>query len=136
MQEHRRKEYIGRIIKALSDVQIVKAALGTIHASRIAQSVQILRIAMEDAHPAEIAQAMRNFDPEAQKLAVAMVPPEKSSRALLALRDIDEEAGIELAEQIQNDKVAEILNVMEPDDAADVLADLPEQAAAQVLANG
>ncbi len=114
MDERERKASIEKIITALNNVQILKTAL-------------------ENIHPAEIAQAMRHLDTEAQERIINSLPPEDSSEALLALRDIDEGAGIELAEELDSDDLSEMLNVMEPDDAADVLADLPEEDVAEVL---
>ncbi len=102
-------------------------------ASTALRNVELLEAALEDAHPAEIADAMRHLDPEIQELIMDLLPIEDASETLLALRGIDEGAGIELAEELDSDELSEMLNVMEPDDAADVVADLPEEGVAEVL---
>jgi magnesium transporter len=95
--------------------------------------LEFLGAALENAHPAEIADAMRHLDPRIQELIMDLLPPEDASETLLALRVIDEGAGIDLAEELDSDELSEMLNVMEPDDAADVVADLPEEGVAEVL---
>ena len=114
MDEREREAAIERIIAALNNIQRLKAAL-------------------ESAHPADTAQALRHLEPEEQERVLNVLPPEDSSEVLLALRDIDEGAGIELAEELDSDELSEMLNLMEPDDAADVVADLPEEDAVEVL---
>jgi magnesium transporter len=95
--------------------------------------LKFLGAALENAHPAEIADAMRNLDPRTQELIMDLLSPEDAGEALLALRDIDEGAGIDLAEELASDELSEMLNVMEPDDATDVVADLPKEGVAEVL---
>ena len=116
MEERDREIIIERIIDsfALSDANALKAAL-------------------VGAHATEIAQAIRHIEPEEQDQIINLLSPEDASEVLLALRDVDEGAGIELAEELDSDDLSEILNVMEPDDAADVVADLPEEDIAEVL---
>ena len=116
MDEHERESVVENII-----------------ASTELRSLELLEAALEDAHPAEIADAMRHLDPEVQEQIMDLLSPENGSETLLALRGIDEGAGIDLAEELDSDELSEMLNVMEPDDAADVVADLPEEEAVEVL---
>ena len=110
-----------------------EAAIERIIASTALDNAQVLRAALENVHAADIAQAMRYLDPEDRERIIELLSPEESSEVLLHLRDIDEGAGIELAEELDSDDLSEMLSVMEPDDAADVVADLPEEEAAEVL---
>ncbi len=95
--------------------------------------LEFLEAALENAHPAEIADAMRHLEPRTQELIMDLLSPENASETLLALRGIDEGAGIDLAEELDSNELSEILNVMEPDDAADVVADLPAEEVSEVL---
>jgi len=95
--------------------------------------LEFLEVALENAHPAEIADAMRHLEAQTQELIMDLLSPEDASETLLALRGIDEGAGIDLAEELDSDELSEMLNAMEPDDAADVVADLPEKGVAEVL---
>ena len=97
------------------------------------RSMEFLESVLKDAHPAEIADAMRYLDPKIQEQIMDLLSPEDASETLLALRGIDEGAGIDLADELDSDELSEMLNVMEPDDAADVVADLPEEEVAEVL---
>ena len=110
-----------------------ESVVENIIASTALRNVELLEAALEDAHPAEIADAMRHLDPEIQELIMDLLPIEDASETLLALRGIDEGAGIELAEELDSDELSEMLNVMEPDDAADVVADLPKEGVAVVI---
>lgn len=116
MNEQRKESIIENIVvsAAKRDINAIEAALG-------------------DAHPAEIAQAMRYIKPQRQELIMDILSPEKASETLLSLRGIDEGAGIELVEELDDDDLSEMLNVMEPDDAADIVADLSEDDAADIL---
>jgi magnesium transporter len=116
MREHERESVVENIVAA---------------ARR--KSMELLEAALESAHPAQIADAMRLLKPRMQEQIMDLLSPEDASETLLALRGIDEGAGIELAEEIDSDDLSEMLNVMEPDDAADVVADLSKEDATEVL---
>jgi len=133
MIERKREAAIQRIITALNELQILKAARGNIPPARIAQATEVLRATLGETHAVEIAQAIRYLDLEEQEQIVDLLSLQDFSEVLLALRGVDEEAGIELAEGLDSEELSEMLNVMEPDDAADVVADLPEEDAAEVL---
>ena len=110
-----------------------ESVVENIIASAALNNDEVLAASLENVHPAEIAQAMRYLEAEDQERIMDLLPIEDASEALLALRGIDEGAGIELAEELDSDELSVMLNVMEPDDAADVVADLPEEDAAEVL---
>jgi magnesium transporter len=133
VNEREKDAVIQRIITALNEVQILRAAMESVRPAETARAIQILKAVIANAHPAEIAQAIRYLDPEDQEQVVGLLSPEESGEVLLALRNVDEGAGIELAEELDSDELSEMLNVMEPDDAADVVADLREEDAAEVL---
>ena len=115
------------------DEQERESVVENIIVSAELNSDDALAASLENVHPAEVAQAMRYLEAEDQERIMDLLPIEDASEALLALRGIDEGAGIELAEELDSDELSVMLNVMEPDDAADVVADLPEEDAAEVL---
>lgn len=84
-----------------------------------------------EVHPADIASALPGVSEAAQVLILSLLD---DARAAEVLAEADEPTREQLVERIAVDRIARLVNEMDPDDAADLLAVAPEEIRATLMA--
>jgi magnesium transporter len=90
-----------------------------------------VRRAVSEVRPADIAQALTDLEDDAVLLVFSLLGDEK---AAAVLAEADENTQEDLLESLGADRVARLLNAMDPDDAADLMELAPEEVRVAILA--
>lgn len=94
------------------------------------QGAEHLLATMEDLRPADFARALKDFTPK-RRIEVARQLDDE--RLADVLEELSEEDQVEILQRLELDRAADVLEEMDPGDAADLISELPPDQAADLL---
>jgi magnesium transporter len=94
------------------------------------EDTDMLRKVLNRERPADLADVMRRLDEEVRETAFGLL---EESLAAEVLAESDTHTTLAIVEDLEPEKLSDLLEEMQPDDAADVLVDLDREEAEKVL---
>jgi hypothetical protein len=96
--------------------------------SRVATAFQVTEEETEvaelrDLHPTDVAERLRNLPLERRQRLAELLEDERLADLI---EEVDDQEAVRIIESLDVDRAAHVLEEMEPDDAVDLLADLPD----------
>lgn len=105
------------------------AVTGLLDTSR-GHGAAALLASLEDLKPADVADVLHDLSTERRLEVAAELDVERLADVLEELSDDD---AVEIVSGLDADKAADVLDAMQPDDAADLISELPEEQASELL---
>jgi magnesium transporter len=112
------------------DREDLESVLDDIHYLAERGDVSKVRTVLLAAHPADVADIIRNMPEEMGRYVFGLLDAERASDVFVEFDDYTRE---QLAAELSEKRLSELVDVMDSDDAADVVSELPDDVAQSVL---